>query len=133
MIMEPQIFVDKITFNDSTTLPIARSDIVIFTGANNAGKSQVLKDVDLMMDSIGSKGIVATSLEVQYDGDIQERENDYKTKDGRYRIGGNVFNEFDTIKGWWSNKQRIFAGFFKNRLNTEMRLQASNNSQSFDV
>lgn len=131
--MEPQIFVDKITFNDSTAMSVGRSDIVIFTGANNAGKSQVLKDVDLMMDSIGSKGIVATSLEVQYDGDIQERENDYLTKDGRYRIGGNIFNEFDTIKSWWSNKQRIFAGFFKNRLNTEMRLQASNNSQSFDV
>ena len=60
VIMEPQIFVDKITFNDSTAMSVGRSDIVIFTGANNAGKSQVLKDVDLMMDSIGSKGIVAT-------------------------------------------------------------------------
>lgn len=36
---EPQIFVEKLCFNDGTELSLGHSDIVIFTGANNAGKS----------------------------------------------------------------------------------------------
>lgn len=131
--MEPQIFIEKIVYNDGTEMKVGHSDIVIFTGANNAGKSQMLKDIDMMMESNGSKGLVATSVEINYVGDIKEREDDFKTKDGRYRISGNYFNEFDTIKDWWSNKQRIFVSFYKNRLSTEMRLQASNNAPSFDA
>lgn len=131
--MKPQIFIEKLSFNDGTELQIGHSDIVIFTGANNAGKSQVLKDIDAMMDSKGAKGIVSTSLEMQYSGEIKEIIDDYKTKDGKYRIGGNIFNEFNTIEQCWSNKERLFTSYYKNRLSTEMRLQASNNAPSFDT
>ena len=89
--MNSQIFIEKLSFNDGTELKIGHSDIIIFTGANNAGKSQVLKDIDTMMDSKGAKGIVSTSLEMQYAGEIKEMIDDYKTKDGKYRIGGNIF------------------------------------------
>lgn len=133
LLMLPQIFIDKLSFNDGSDLKIGHSDIIIFTGANNAGKSQVLKDIDLMMESNGNKGLVATFVEMSYVGDIKEREDDFKSKDGKYRIGGNYFNEFDSINNWWSNKHRIFTSFYKNRLSTEMRLQASNNAPSFDA
>lgn len=132
-LMKPQIFVEKLVFNDGTELKVDHSDIVIFTGANNAGKSQVLKDIDLMMESNGNKGMVATFMELNYSGDIKERAVDFRTNDGKYRIGGNYFNEFDTINNWWSNKHRIFTSFYKNRLSTEMRLQTSNNAPSFDA
>ena len=131
--MEPQIFVEKLFFNDGTELKIDHSDIVIFTGANNAGKSQVLKDIDSMMGTNGSRGLVSTSLELLFTGDIKEKEDDYKTKDGKYRVGGNIFNEFNSVERWWNNKERFFTGLFKNRLSTEMRLQASNNAPSFDA
>lgn len=131
--MKPQIFIEKLSFNDGTELQIGHSDIVIFTGANNAGKSQVLKDIDTMMDSKGAKGIVSTSLEMQYSGEIKEIINVYKTKDGKYRIGGNIFNEFNIIEQWWNNKESLFTSYYKNRLSTEMRLQASNNAPSFDA
>ena len=39
---KPQIFLKSITFNDGTQLPLSHSSIVVFTGANNSGKSQVL-------------------------------------------------------------------------------------------
>ena len=131
--MDPQIFVEKLLFNDGTELKIDHSDIVIFTGANNAGKSQVLKDIDLMMGTNGSKGLVSTSLEILFTGDIKEKENDYKTKDGKYRVGGNLFNGFNVVENCWNNKERLFTALFKNRLSTEMRLQASNNAPSFDA
>ncbi len=131
--IDPQIFIDKISFNDGTFITVGHSDIIIFTGANNAGKSQVLKDIDVMMDSQGTKGVVATSISLQFIGDIKNREDNYKKKNGQYQIGGNIFNDFSTIESWWSTNRRIFASFFKNRLNTEMRLQASNNAPSFDA
>jgi len=131
--MEPQIFVEKLRFNDGSELALGHSDIIIFTGANNAGKSQVLKDIDLMMDSRGSKGIVATSIDLQYYGDIKDIEENYIGKNGQYHIGGNVFNDFGTIESWWNSRHHIFTSYFKNRLSTEVRLQASNNAPSFDA
>ena len=38
----PQIYFKKIKFNDETELTLERNSIVVFTGANNSGKSQVL-------------------------------------------------------------------------------------------
>ena len=131
--MEPQIYIEKLSFNDGTELTIEHSDIVIFTGANNAGKSQVLKDIDMMMGSDNSKGLVATSIAMLYVGDIKDKQDDYKMKDGKFRIGGNIFNEFNSLENWWNKKERAFTQFFKNRLSTEMRLQESNNAPSFDA
>ncbi|MDR2424429.1 MAG: hypothetical protein LBD59_06860 [Prevotellaceae bacterium] len=41
-----EVFIDKNTFNDGQTLHFNVPDIVVFTGANNAGKSQVLRDIE---------------------------------------------------------------------------------------
>lgn len=131
--MKPQIFIEKLLFNDRTELNFGHSDIVIFTGANNAGKSQVLKDIDMMMESSAAKGIVSTSLELEYVGEIKEIVDDFKTKDGKYRIFGNTLNDVNVIEQWWNIRERLFTNFFKNRLSTEMRLQASNNAPSFDA
>ena len=38
----PQVFLQSIAFNDGTVLPLTRNSIVVFTGANNNGKSQVM-------------------------------------------------------------------------------------------
>ena len=35
----PQVFMQNIAFNDSTVLPLTPNSIVVFTGANNSGKS----------------------------------------------------------------------------------------------
>ena len=41
----PNIYVQALTFNDGTTLPVNKNDIVVFVGPNNVGKSQTLKDI----------------------------------------------------------------------------------------
>lgn len=41
----PNIYVQSLTFNDGTTLPVNKNDIVVFVGPNNVGKSQALKDI----------------------------------------------------------------------------------------
>ncbi len=106
---EPQIFVEKLHFNDGHEMSLGHSDIVIFTGANNAGKSQVLKDIDLHLENNGRKGIVVTSMDIEFAGDISVRTKDYLNKDGRYQIGGNVFSDFMEIEFLWGKKDRRFV------------------------
>ena len=36
---KPQVFLKSITFNDDTQLSIKHNSIIVFTGANNSGKS----------------------------------------------------------------------------------------------
>lgn len=129
----PQIFVEKLHFNDGYEMSIGHSDIIIFTGANNAGKSQVLKDIDLHLENIGKKGIVLTSMDIEFAGDICVRTKDFINKDGKYQIGGNVFSEFEDIENLWRKKDRRFIIPYKNRLNTDSRLNASKTVPSFDA
>lgn len=131
--MEPQIFVDRLRFNDGTELRIGHSDIVIFTGANNAGKSQVLKDIDQLMSKNVAKGVVLSSLETEYFGSILSKVEEYKTKDGYYHVSNLVYSRIEDLDGMWNNKDARFAENFKTILNTEVRLQASNTANSFDV
>ena len=46
----PQVFMKSIAFNDNTWLPLTSNSIIVFTGANNSGKSQVLRDVENSLD-----------------------------------------------------------------------------------
>lgn len=131
--MEPQIFIKKLVFNDDTMMELGSSDIVIFTGANNAGKSQVLKDIDNKLSNGAYNTIVLKSLEYTHTGDIKEWEELFKKKDGGYKLPGYEFKDFKGIEERWANDTCRFSDIFKNRLNTESRLNASKNTQSFDV
>lgn len=42
----PKVFIENITFNDGTTLSLNNNSIVVFTGANNCGKSQILREIE---------------------------------------------------------------------------------------
>ena len=46
----PEIFLKRIKFNDDTELLLDRNSIIVFTGANNSGKSQVLKDIERCLE-----------------------------------------------------------------------------------
>lgn len=43
-------YVSQITFNNGEVLDVAKNDIIIFVGPNNAGKSQSLKDIYTLME-----------------------------------------------------------------------------------
>lgn len=131
--MEPQIFVDKLKFNDGYEMTIGHSDIVIFAGANNAGKSQALKDIDTLMSAKSVSGIVVTTLDTDYTGDILSKIDDYKQKDGYYHISNNAYSREEDILNMWKKKDPRFAHEYKNRLDTETRLNISKTSPSFDA
>lgn len=133
-IQKPQIFFKSITFNDNTKLLLKHSSIVVFTGANNSGKSQVLKDVEHCLDkSYQISTIVIKNYECDYDGKIHEPAffNKYfhLNEQGQYQLFGS-YNSFDlnTLQNWWKN-HTLYNGIhmlFVKRLDTSNRLITSN-------
>ncbi len=129
----PRLFVEKLVFNDGKEMQIGHSEIVIFTGANNAGKSQVLKDIDSLGSNRSMKGIVLSSLVIEFYGDIGLKAQDFQQKDGCYRVLNTIFMQIEDFMNVWNRKDPLFVPYFMNILNTESRLQASKNSTSFDA
>lgn len=133
-VQKPQVFLKNITFNDETQIILNHSSIVVFTGANNSGKSQVLRDVEKNLDSsFAILPIVVKCAEYEYLGAIDEelflRERFFVDKQGFYQILGTGYSfREDTLKSNWKD-HRLYNGLhnlFVKRLCTELRLTASN-------
>ena len=87
---KPKVYLKRITFNDDTDLQLKRNSIIVFTGANNCGKSQVLKDIELCFDKSTHKSkIVVKESECEYLGSIDEgsfiKEHFIINKQGMYQ------------------------------------------------
>ncbi len=131
---KPQIYFKRLKFNDGTELALEKNSIVVFTGANNSGKSQVLKDIEICVDdSNHSRMVVVKEAERDYCGTIVDEtflgEHFIVNKQGMYQLleSGDAFDT-NSLKSFWENHtlynglQRIFV----HRLSTEMRLTSSN-------
>ncbi len=131
---KPQVFLESITFNDDTSLFLEQNSIVVFTGANNSGKSQVLKDIERDLDaSHQAPAIVIKSTKYSYHGKIDEEDflnkRFFLNQQGNYQLydSGSAF-EKTTLQQWWQN--RTFHNglhlLFVKLLSTELRLKSSN-------
>lgn len=130
---KPKVFIKNIEFNDNTKISLKHDSIIVFTGANNSGKSQVLKDIEICFESSNIKPIVIKSLENEFCGLIDEdnffREHFILKNNGFYGLLGTQ-NHF--LKPWilscW-NEHTLNNGLYKlfvRRLSTEIRLISSN-------
>lgn len=130
-----EVFIKSITFNDGKTFNFDESDIVIFTGANNVGKSQVLRDIEQHIQSGNDKTTpIITNVDSDFKGDIDFfLGNTKQNKDGLYWTGTS-FQYAVNIRTWW-NEKRLQLGLSKSFvkfLNTEKRLDSSNPSIQFN-
>lgn len=129
----PQIYLKRIKFNDDTNLCLKKNSIIIFTGANNSGKSQVLKDIELCLDeSNRTSKIVVKESECDYYGTILTKtfldEHFKQNQKGIYE-SLELGCAFDTDSLISLLEDPLHNGFYKlfvNRLSTEMRLNSSN-------
>ena len=131
---KPQVFLNSISFNDGTKISLKPNSIVVFTGANNCGKSQVLKDIELWLNGENqSPTVVIKDLDVDFIGSIDEEtflhEHFFLNSQGYYQIleTRNAFSAID-LQHWWNQRQLangLYTLFIK-RLTTELRLTASN-------
>lgn len=130
----PKVFVNSITFNDNTEYKLTHNNIVVFTGANNSGKSQTLRDIELRIKDSNSHSIIVSELETDSVGEIDNKfviDKFQLGDDGNYWFGGSG----DNLQNWkdqWSNHLfcNLFA-LFVNRLDTEERLLASKTKQLY--
>ena len=132
---KPEVFIKSITFNDGNTFNFNESDIVVFTGANNVGKSQVLRDIEQHIQSGNDKTTpIINNIDSDFKGDIELFiENTKQNKDGSYWTG-TLFQPASSIRMWWEHK-KLQVGLLKsfvNFLNTEQRLISSNPSKQFN-
>ena len=131
---KPQIHFSKIVFNDGTELELQKNSIVVFTGANNSGKTQVLKDIEICLDSSNQKSpIVIKQVDPVYSGAIDEetflREHFKLDEQGMYQLFGTGMSfNIDSLENNWIN-HRFYNNIhiaFVHRLSTEIRLSSSN-------
>ena len=132
---KPQIHFSKIVFNDGTELELQKNSIVVFTGANNSGKTQVLKDIDIYLNSSNHRlPIVIKEADPIYSGAIDEekffREHfKLNEQEGMYLlIGTQYLFAMNYLKECWTNHTfyNNLHNAFVHPLTTEMRLNSLN-------
>ena len=131
---DPKVFIKSITFNDGTTIQLDNSSIIVFTGANNCGKSQVLRDIDRYLQNDGSANPkVLSSLESEFIGTIADVEKLFEHGDNGNLIFAQSTLSPDNLKIFWDRKRLTgYSKLFIGLLNTEQRLITSNRQQALD-
>lgn len=130
---ETKIYIEQITFNDGSSFSFDNSDIVVFTGPNNSGKSQVLRDIKNYFGNKNTQRIIATDITPQFLGDVEYLKKKCINKNGTYYLD-NISVDINNL-GWkWEQKKLgNISTYFINHLSTESRLQAANPANTFDA
>ena len=133
---DPKLYINSIKFNDNTELTLNHNSIVIFTGGNNCGKSQVLKDIENGAKKNNKEELVTiTDIDYQYTGNMNEHFIDnrfVKDDQGNYIIPEPSPISYSYLKdgiiGHWDSRSLVndLNHVFIKRLNTEYRITTSN-------
>lgn len=130
---EPKVFIKKLKFNSEQVFDFESSDIVVFTGSNNAGKSQVLRDIMHYFEKRNYPKVVVSNVEVSKIGDIKEIKDKFYFRNNAYEYGSIRIVNLEQIESSWKSDLTLIHKLFINHLTTESRLQAANPSESFNV
>ena len=131
--LSPKVYINQITFNDNTCLSLNHNSIVVFTGANNCGKSQVLRDIEGQIDDSNHQApIVLHNLTCEYVGSIEEEtffNKHFSHNDrGIYSFAGadSLFTKESLISHWNNHELQLGLNkLFCKRLDTTERLTIS--------
>ncbi|MCI1733419.1 MAG: ATP-binding protein [Bacteroidales bacterium] len=130
----PKILIDKITFNDGQTLRFDDSGIFVFTGANNCGKSQLLRDIGNNFLTSINKKIVVRSIDSLLIGDIDKELSACKLQGDTYFFDGDPIVDPKIVKSLWNQKNpHPIAKHFICYLSTEHRLSLSGSVPTYDI
>ena len=130
------ITINRLVFNDGTSIDLSPQDIVVFVGPNNMGKSQSLRDI---YNSISSDhgSLVVTDVGVEYHQpqDLQDELDNYalKSPNGRYFLysGYHYHIHSTSINGFGQNRytDEQIKSFLVSMIKTEERLTTSSPKQ----
>lgn len=127
--MNNYIYVDSITFSDGKTYQLNENDIIVFTGANNVGKTHTLIEISNAMKSIYTENHVIKDISFQKKGTSEDFINNCTLKKGYYRYSNLIFppeNVLSVKECWDTQVTDVFTPGFLNFISTEKRLSAGN-------
>lgn len=141
--MRANVIVKDLILNDGTVVPLPENGIVLIVGPNNAGKSQVLRDVAKLVASNGDKGVVVVKADVDYRGTSDELkatfEEDHsilrsQTAGDRIDLGAGGMQSLGSVMSWWGSAVAGIVGqYFVLFADTESRLHASKPAPSLNL
>src|ERR1051326_8084622 len=70
--MTPSVWIESATFSDDTSLRFSETDIVVFVGPNNSGKTVTLRDIYTKFADPHRQGVVVKHLVVKRNGTVEE-------------------------------------------------------------
>lgn len=134
------VSVERLVFNDGTEIALRPTDIVIFVGPNNAGKSRSLKDIYSLLSS-SHGGIVVHDLEkCIHDADgirenIREMSLCHRRNDQTCDYLGYNYNIYQARLNEIEQQERLNDGiraFLVSNVKTEERLETANPKDVLD-
>ncbi len=133
---KPRVFVSSIKFNDGTELSLDQNSIVVFTGANNSGKSQVLRDIENQIKNPQSLSIIAENLNITRVGNLDDKfilAHRRSDEQGNIWIGNNGAPLSQWQSNWSSSSLYNLSALFVGRLDTKERLTVSESKPLFGI
>jgi hypothetical protein len=128
----PSVTFDSLTFSDGTTLTIDPTDIVVFVGPNNAGKSVALRELETYIGPATSLTVIK-SVQLRRTGSAAELEAFLeKNSRKRYQNGVPHYQGYgynlpaNHLVSWWQSNLQQFRPIFCRRISTESRITNSN-------
>jgi len=133
-------FISSLLFNDNSKLNLDQSDIIVFVGSNNVGKTVTLGEIEgLLEDSFAP--VLLKKITTSKTGSNKKLRswlnNHYKTKPGRDSLVSWDNAECGNwkIDDLWNKKNQLgdLTPFLTRFVCTEKRLQALNPVESLDI
>lgn len=142
---EPRVWISSLTFNSGATISFAHDDLVLVVGANNTGKSQLLREVDAKFrDNNATTRIVTgvTRARSSTPADLAgwlgsvARPTQEQGGDPGYHYRGMGFT-LHAVSRAWAEPPPISLGdiarLFCQLLSTDARLRAADPATTFDA
>ena len=134
----PTVTFQSLTFSDGTSIALEPTDVVVFVGPNNVGKSVALQKLEESLGGLGEK-IVIHSVELRKTGTPEEfttflsknvviKPQGQSRSFSAYRLNLSMGGNADPV---WPRDFHIFHSLFCMRIPTETRITDSNPANTF--
>lgn len=131
---KPKVVINKIKFNDGHEFEFGPSDVVVFVGSNNAGKSQILRDINLYFENRDSTRLVAKEIDLSSFGNVNYFREHAVERNGHFYFSNISYNRIDIFENQWVNGNYTpFKNYLLKSLSTEQRLSDSQPVNSFNA
>jgi AAA domain, putative AbiEii toxin, Type IV TA system len=135
----PTVSFKSLTFSDGTTVSLGNSDVVVFVGPNNAGKSAALRELEVYIGP-PVKQIIITGVSLHRTGSPQEVRSFLEANAQRRGDAQNLtYQGFgynisaQALDSWWDSRLDLFRNLMCMRISTETRITFSNKQPSIDT